>query len=129
MKEKLSEWTSINREKNRIYIKFQGKMDVERAKILRDAYRQAIDQAKPGFTTITLAEDFQPGAPEVQTIVQDMTEMAANRGISHVARVVGETPIGGMQINRLAKVRTTFPAKHFRTIEEAEDYLDGLEKS
>jgi len=129
MKEKLSEWTSINREKNRIYIKFQGKMDVERASILRDAYRDAINQAKPGFTTVTLAEDFQPGTPEVQTIVQEMTEMAANRGISHVARVVGETPIGGMQINRLAKVRTTFPAKHFRTVEEAEDYLDNLDKS
>lgn len=126
MIEQVNEWARVDKQKNRVYILFQGEMDIDRVTILKNAYRQAIDQVKPGFTTITLAEDFKPATPEVQKVVQEMTEMAAKRGVSHVARVVGETPIGGMQINRLAKVRTTYPAKHFRTLEEAEAYLDGV---
>ena len=51
--------------------------------------------------------------------------MAEQAGCSKVARVVGQTPLGGMQINRLAKVKTSYASQHFSTAEEAEAYLDS----
>ena len=43
-------------------------------------------------------------------------------------RVSGKTPLGGMQINRLAKLKTKYAAKHFKTEAEAEAYLDSKEE-
>jgi len=115
----------IDRVKNRIYIHFEGFMDVDRAQELHDAYREAITQAKPGYTVLTYAERYKPGGPEVQEIVSRMTQMAGDSGCSKVARVIGQSPLGAMQINRLAKGAAAYESQHFRTEKEAEEYLDG----
>lgn len=113
--------------KNRIYIYFEGKMDLDRILRLKQAYIDAIAQVKPGFTVLTYATKFVPGNEEVQKVVQEMTYYAEQKGLSKVARVVGKTPLGGMQINRMAKTKTNYPAKHFKTEIEAEMYLDSEE--
>lgn len=110
--------------KNRIYIRFDGFMDKGRAQLLHDAYRDAIAQAQPGFTVVTYTEGYRPGGPEVQEIVTRMVRMAEQGGCRKVARVVGNSPLGAMQINRLAKTETRYPSKHFATDVEAEAYLD-----
>jgi len=111
--------------KNRIYIRFDGFMNLERAQQLHDAYRDAIAQAKPGFTVVTYAQDYKPGGREVQDVVAKMVKMAEDGGCAKVARVVGDNPLGGMQINRLAKETTKYESRHFKTDVEAEAYLDG----
>jgi hypothetical protein len=116
--------TRVDKKKNRIYIYFEGFLEEERAKRLHDAYKDAISQVQPGFTVLTYAENYKPGGPEVQSIVSEMVQMAERAGCRKVARVVGETPLGGMQINRLAKVKTSYASRHFGTEEEAEEYLD-----
>ncbi len=123
--EPMKELTRVDKEKNRIYIKFQGKLDLKKALELKESYRKAIAECKPGFTTLTYAMGYKPATPEVQDIVADMTKMAEDAGIKKVARVVGESPLGGMQINRLAKMKTSYPSRHFRTEAEAEAYLDS----
>lgn len=120
----MSKTVMIDRVKNRIYIHFEGFMDVDRANQLHDAYREAIKQAKPGYTVLTYAERYKPGGPEVQEIVSRMTQLAGDTGCSKVARVIGKNPLGAMQINRLAKSAATYQSQHFRTEQEAEDYLD-----
>jgi len=110
--------------KNRIYIRFDGFMDRDRAQQLHDAYRDAIARAQPGFTVVTYTEGYRPGGPEVQEIVTQMVRMADQAGCRKVARVVGSSPLGAMQINRLAKTETRYPSKHFATDDEAEVYLD-----
>jgi hypothetical protein len=110
--------------KNRIYIRFEGFMDAERAQALHDAYRDAIAQARPGFTVITYTEGYRPGGAEVQDIVTRMVRMAEQAACRKVARVVGASPLGAMQINRLAKAEATYPSRHFSTEAEAEAYLD-----
>ena len=124
MREKTTEIDSV---KNRITLYFDGFMTLEEAKMLREDYRNAIAQCKPGFTVITHAIDYKPGTPEVQEIVTTMTKMAEDAGCSKVARVVGDKPLGGMQIDRIAKTVTTYPSKHFATVEEAQAYLDSDE--
>ena len=122
------ELARVDLAKNRIYIHFKGHMTVERALKLKQAYKDAIVKMKSGFTTLTYAADYIPASLEVQEIVSEMTKMAEDAGIRKVARVVGETPLGGMQINRLAKLKTKYAAKHFKTEAEAEAYLDSKEE-
>lgn len=114
----------IDRAKNRIYIHFDGFMDVGRAQQLHDAYRDAIKRAKPGYTVLTYAAGYKPGGPEVQEIVARMTRMAGETGCSKVARVIGANPLGAMQIRRLAESGGKYESQHFKTEQEAEEYLD-----
>lgn len=118
--------TKIDTEKNRIYLSFEGFMTLEDAKKLRDDYRNAIEQCKPGYTVVTNAINYKPGTPEVQEVVASMTKMAGDTGCGKVARVVGNKPLGGMQIDRLSKEQAGYPSRNFETIEEAEAYLDTV---
>lgn len=121
------ELVRIDKAKNRIYLYFEGFMEIDRARKLHDAYKEAISQCTPGFTVVTFAQDYKPGTPEVQDVVRNMTRMAQDAGCRKVARVVGRTPLGGMQINRIAKSQTTYPSRHFATVEDADAYLDSGE--
>jgi hypothetical protein len=123
----MNQLTRVDKAKNRIYIYFEGFLEEERAKKLHDSYKDAITQVESGFTVLTYAENYKPGGTEVQSIVSEMVQMAERAGCKKVARVTGATPLGGMQINRLAKVRTSYASKHFTTAEEAEEYLDSDE--
>jgi hypothetical protein len=114
----------VDLDKNRIYLRFEGFMTVTGAQRLRDDYRQAIEKCRPGFTVLTYAVDYKPGTPEVQEIVASMAKIAEVAGCSKVARVVGDKPLGSMQIDRIAKSVTKYPSRHFQSVEEAEEYLD-----
>ena len=117
----------IDEEKNRIYLYFEGYMETDRAMRLHDAYKEAIGKCAPGFTVVTFAENYKPSSEAVQDIVRTMTQMAQDAGCRKVARVVGDKPLGGMQIDRIARTTTTYPSRHFDTVEEADSYLDSHE--
>ena len=117
--------TKVDPLKNRIYIYFEGTLDLERALKLQQSYKEAVAQCKPGFTVLTYAENYKPSDEKVQKIVAEMTQMAEEAGLKKVARIVGTNPLGGMQINRLAKLKTKYPSRHFATEREALDYLDS----
>lgn len=115
----------VDAAKNRIYVRFEGFLNIEDAEDVRRAYGEAIAQVDKGFTVLTDARDYLPGTPEVQEIITSMTHMADRGGCAKVARVLGENPLGGYQIDRLAKESTSYPSQHFKTVEEAEEYLDA----
>lgn len=117
----------VDKAKNRIYLYFKGFMTPERARELRDLYKEAISQCEPGFTAVTFSEDYKPSSPEIQDIIHEMTTAADEGGIKKVARVTGDAPLGAMQIDRIAKSNTSYPSRHFRTLKEAEQYLDSDE--
>lgn len=120
-----SAWADVA--KNRVYIKFDGYMELEEAEKLRDDVKKALRQIKSGFTILTDARGYKPGTKEVQAVISSIAKMDADAGVSKVARVTGDKPLGGMQIDRLAKETTEnkYPARHFATIEEGEAYLDS----
>lgn len=115
----------VDAEKSRIYFKILGYLTLDQAEKLREDYRAAVARCKPGFTVLTDVADYKPGSREVQDIVVSCAEIDGNAGCRRVARVVGNKPLGGMQIDRLASSVATYPARHFSTIEEAEAYLDS----
>ncbi len=115
----------VDIEKNRIYVTFDGFMSLEEAEQLVEDYQHAITKCRSGFTVLTDLVSYKPGTAEVQEVFSRGTKLAGECGCSKVGRVVGEKPLGGMQIDRLAKETSSYPAKHFATREEAELWLDS----
>lgn len=117
---------NVDLEKNRIYLTIFGFMTVEDARRFNEDYRKAIERCKPGFTVLTDVRYYKPGPPEVQDILAEGPKMAQAAGCKKVARVLVETkPLGSMQIERLAKKASSYPSRHFDSVEEAEAYLDS----
>ncbi len=120
----MSDLVQVDLAKNRIQIHFTGFFTLENAQKLKQAYADAIAKMSEGFTVMTFAEGYMPGTPEIQEIISSMTQLAEQGGCRKVARVVGANPLGGFQIDRLAKSDTSYPSRHFKTEQEAEEYLD-----
>ena len=110
--------------KNRIYLFLEGTHDVEEASRMQEEYKKALLQTQPRFTVLADVSKYRPGTPEVQAIHSEAVHNADIAGVAKVARIVGETPLGGMQINRIAKRDTSYPSANFATVEQAEAYLD-----
>ncbi|HHS14271.1 MAG TPA: hypothetical protein ENN03_10975 [bacterium] len=114
----------VDEVRNRIYLVLEGYHDVEEALRLQDLYREAIGRCVPGFTVLADVSAYRPGSEEVQKIHEACVLMADKGGVSRVARVVGGTPLGGMQIQRIAREKTSYQSANFETVEEAEAFLD-----
>jgi hypothetical protein len=114
----------VNKIKNRIYLVLEGYHDVDEAKRMKELYRNAIESCKPGFTVLADLREYKPGDDEVRVIHAEAVKLAEAAGVRKVARVVGDKPLGGMQIDRVAKKEGHYDAGHFQTTEEAERYLD-----
>ena len=111
--------------KNRIYVKIDGSLSVEEAKALEEKYRQAVSQCFTGFSVLNDVSWLRPCSPEVQQILSEITHISSNAGVGKVARVVGETPLAGMQIDRISRTESHYHGEHFKTVDEAEVYLDS----
>jgi len=88
-------------------------------------YRAAIQKCRPKFTVLTDLTNYRPGSSEVQKVHSDIAKMDTAFDIRKIARVVGETPLGGMQVERIVKTEVKYPSKNFNTFTEAEKYLDS----
>jgi len=110
--------------KNRIYLYMEGSHDVQEAKRLYNEYVKAIELARPGFTVLVDVVNYVPGSKEVQEIHKAAAHYAEDHHIGKVARIVGNTPLGGMQIDRIVKHEAEYESRHFFDYEDAEEYLD-----
>ena len=115
----------VDEAKNRIYLILEGFHDLDEAIRMRDLYRDAIARCGPGFTVLADVSKYRPGAAEVQEVHGEAAKLAEAAGVNKVARVIGDKPLGGMQIDRIARTEATYEARNFATFEEAEAYLDG----
>ena len=88
--------------KNRIYVTLKGDLSVQDAERLKRAYEDALAQCKTEFDILTQAEDLVPFNTEVQQVLAEICKLVSKFGVRRVARVVGETPRGALQLNLLA---------------------------
>ncbi|UCC84492.1 MAG: hypothetical protein JSW46_06080 [Gemmatimonadota bacterium] len=116
----------VDEEKNRIYLFLEGFHDLDEAVRMREAYGEAIASCRPGFTVLADVRRYKPGAAEVQEVHAEAVKLAEDAGVRAVARVLGETPLGGMQIDRIARTEGAYEARNFATYDEAEAFLDSL---
>lgn len=125
---KTKSFVRLNKAKNRIYITLEGSHDIAEAERMYHEYASAIEQCRPGFTVLVDVSSYVPGSEEVQKIHKDAAHFAESHYVGKVARVVGDTPLGGMQIDRIVKHEAGYETRHFRSVEDAEDFLDGAEE-
>ena len=114
----------VDEKKNRIYLTLVGFHDLEEATRMRDLYAAAIRQCRPGFTVLADVSRYKPGSGDVQAVHAEAVNLAEAAGVSKVARVTGKSPLGAMQINRIARSEGHYESRNFAAVEEAEAYLD-----
>jgi hypothetical protein len=116
---------TVNLEKKRVYLRFRGSLTETAAKELREAYREAIAQVGPGYTAVSIFEDFVPGTVEIQEIISSMIRMADTGGCRLAARVAQGSVFGQLQLGRLQReVEVGYPVHDCETVADADAYLD-----
>ena len=116
----------VDKGKNRIYVTFNGFMNVAEANQLIEDYSNAVESCETGFTVLSDLSNYKPGTPEVTKIFEQGPKLAGDAGCLKVARVVTKMdPLGSMQIDRLARETSSYPAKHFESHADAEIWLDS----
>ena len=117
---------TVNPEKKRVYLHFRGSLTEAGAQELREAYRGAIATVGPGYTAVSIFEDFVPGAADVQEIISSMIRMADDGGCRLAARVAQGSVFGQLQLGRLQReVHAGYSVHDCETLAEADAYLDG----
>ena len=116
----------VDEQKNRIYLILVGFHDLDEAIRMRSLYSEAIANCSPGFTVLADISRYKPGAGEVQAIHAEAMRLAEEAGVSRVARYVGDSPLGGMQIERIAQSESHYESASFDSLDEAETFLDEV---
>jgi len=118
---------TVNPAKKRIYLRLCGSRTKTQAENLREAYREAITQVGPGYTAVSIFENFMPGTAEVQEVISSMIKMADDGGCRAAARVGQGGVFGQMQLGRLQReVQAGYSVHDCETLAEADTYLDGI---
>lgn len=121
----LTRCAHVDPEKRRIYLVFEGFLSPAQAQALKDAYRDAIAAAGPGYTVLSYFKDFTPGTREVADLFASMVEMASKGGCRKAARVTSGSVLGPLQMGRIAISHASYPSRQFESWAEAEAYLDS----
>lgn len=120
-----SDLVEVSLEKKRVYLRFRGSLTETGAKELKEAYRKAIEEVGPGYTAVSIFEDFVPGSVEIQDIISSMISMADAGGCRLAARVAQGSVFGQLQLGRLQRqVEASYSVHDCETVADADAYLD-----
>ena len=120
-----SDLVTVNIAKKRVYLRFKGSLTKAQAEDLREAYRRAITQVGPGYSAVSIFEEFMPGTPEVQEVISSMIQMANDGGCRAAVRVGQGSVFGQLQLGRLQReAQVGYSVHDCETLAEAEAILD-----
>jgi hypothetical protein len=120
-----SDLVTVNMAKKRVYLRFKGSLTKAQAEDLREAYRRAITQVGPGYSAVSIFEEFMPGTPEVQEVISSMIQMANDGGCRAAVRVGQGSVFGQLQLGRLQReAQVDYSVHDCETLAEAEAILD-----
>ncbi len=121
-----SDLVEVNLEKKRVYLRFRGALTETSAEELKEAYRKAIEEVGPGYTAVSIFEDFVPGSVEIQDIISSMISMADAGGCRLAARVAQGSVFGQLQLGRLQRqVEADYAVHDCETVADADAFLDA----
>ena len=114
---------AISPEKNRAYLTIFGFWRNKEAvpDYLKD-WQRAVSSLKRGFTLLTDASQMKTHPRDVQKLHEEAQAIVLKGGVVKVAEILKDD-ITELQLNAVAKA-TQFPKKNFKTIEDAEKWLD-----
>ncbi|MBI9043616.1 MAG: hypothetical protein JEZ06_03975 [Anaerolineaceae bacterium] len=94
---------------------------------LQAAHDEAIElykKMKPGFVLVSDARTFKPASPEGLQMVQSAQAKAVEAGLGRVIRIVSQSALSKMQLNRSEKGVEGYKAEAVTSPEEAEELLN-----
>ncbi len=116
---------SVFPEKNRAYLKIIGYWrNPETVPNYIKDWTKAVSMVKKGFTLVTDATEMKTHPPNVRKLHEQAQTLLKKAGIKKVAELIKDD-VAEMQLDSVAK-RTQFPKKSFKSIEEAEKWLDEI---
>jgi hypothetical protein len=114
--------------KNRLYVTFKGRMDVDEVKTGGANVIQEARKLKPGFGIISDIAEFIPTTEEGRLSMQNTMKTIKELGLGHVVRIVKNlNSVSGSQWQRTSQA-VGYSANEVTTLAEAETLLNKLEK-
>lgn len=107
--------------KNRLYIKLSGHMEKSEVAMAADKVIEEAKKLRPGFATINDISDFKPASQDATTELQRAQAFLKQAGTSRVIRILGESTIANLQLNRTGG----YKADTADSIAEADRLLDA----
>lgn len=112
----------LDRERNRLFLTLEGTMDLETTREYAEDVLSAADQLQPGFDVVNDISGFQPVAQEATDAIEHGKEGLAERGVSAVVRIPGDSIVGKMQFDRVGD--EDYHVATAENCEQAERFLD-----
>jgi hypothetical protein len=112
----------INPSLNRFYAIFEGFCTKEELEVKLQEAKALMQQLQPGFSMISDISTFKPATQEAAELIKQAAMMAAEFKVGRVIRVVGQSQIAAMQLNRVTK--DAYSVDMAGSIEEAEKMLE-----
>ncbi len=112
--------------KNRLYVTFKGRMDVDEVKKGGANVIQEAKKLQPGFGCISDIAEFSPTTEEGRLAMQNVMKTLKDMGIGKVIRIVANS-VSGYQWQRTSKA-IGYAADEVGTLAEAELLLDNMRK-
>ncbi len=110
-------------EKNRAYLKISGFWrNAEAVPNYLDDWKKTLSKVKKGFTLLTDASEMKTHPQDVRKLHEQAQALILAMDVRKVAEIINDD-ITEMQLDAVAKT-TRFPKKNFKSIEDAEKWLD-----
>lgn len=116
---------AVSVSKNRAYLKLIGFWrNTEAVPEYLNDWKKALNDLKPGFSILTDASEMNTHPQDVKMLHAEAQKLVIGAGLSKVAEII-KNDITEYQLDSLAQT-TNFPKRSFKTIVEAETWLDSL---
>lgn len=110
-------------DKNRAYLRINGYWrNVDAVSDYISDWKKTLALMKKGFTLLTDASEMKTHPQDVRKLHEEAQGLLLKAGVSKIAEVIKDD-IAEMQLDALAQT-TKFPKQNFRTVEDAERWLD-----
>ncbi len=114
--------------KNRLYVTFKGKMELDEIKIACANAHQEARRLRAGFGVISDVSEFFPATEDGRLAMQQTMKTLNEMGMGEVVRIVpSNAQVAGNQWQRTSRA-VGYVAHQVPTLAEAEKLLDNLEK-
>jgi hypothetical protein len=113
----------VSKERNRAYLKIFGFW--KSAEVVPDYladWNKATAALVKGFTLLTDASEMKTHPAEVRKLHEQAQAILMKAGVSKVAEIIKDD-VAEMQLDAIGKA-TKFPKQNFRTVPDAEKWLD-----
>lgn len=115
-----------NSTKNRIYFSITGKIqDENQIPHFVEDWKQAISQVETNFTILSDIRIMDIQAKKIEKLHEKVQSFLTQNGLAETAEVISMNDIADLQANQVVE-RSGMPNTKFRSIEEAENYLDAV---